>query len=66
MILEDFGDPPPLPTLDISQEIVGKVAETIRGESILGVIDIYQVQLRLKTYIGYSKELQEEINFFVE
>ena len=37
--LEEYGDPPSLPTLDISQEMVERVASTMGGKAGPGGVD---------------------------
>ena len=53
-ILDIYWDPPNLPTLDISKEMVEKVAHTM-GVGLEGV-NISKLQLLLKTYGGYSEK----------
>ena len=68
-ILDDFddlGEAPPLPKLDISQEIVERVAKTMGGATGPGGVDASQLQLWLKQYGGYSKSLREEVALFDE
>lgn len=50
-ILENFGDPLPLPILDISKELVEEVAKTISGWTATGGSKTSHLQLWLKTYI---------------
>ena len=63
--LEEYGDPLPLLTLDISENMVEKVAQTMGGRAGPGSIDASQLKIWLKTYGGYSKKLQEGVELFI-
>ena len=57
--LKGIGEVPPLPTFDISQEIVEKRAKTTGGGAVPRGVGTSQLKLWLKTYGGNNKEFHK-------